>query len=66
MMSSTDQPLEILLICFDGYRRAAEVHDSLGEKIKTNGGDVPSTTLLQVDANGKAKVYSPAAPWLER
>ena len=58
-MSTTDRPLELLLVCFDGYKRAASVHHSLGEKIKADGGDVLSTTVLRVSAKGRARVYSP-------
>jgi hypothetical protein len=35
------------------------VHRSLGEKIKTDGGDVLSPTVLSVAAKGKARVYCP-------
>lgn len=58
-MSTTEKSLKVLLVCFDGCKRAPSVHYSLGEKIKVDGGDVLSTTVLRVDAKGRARVYSP-------
>lgn len=58
-MSSEAPQLEVLLACFEGRKRAAEVHHRLSEQIKADGAEILDEAVFAVTPKGKARVYDP-------
>ena len=59
MSSEDDPPLEVLLACFEGRKRAAKVHHPLSKQIKAEGAEILDEAVLTVTPKGKARVYDP-------
>ena len=60
-MNEGRQPkrLSVLLVCFDGAKRASHVRSELGKGVRSNGGSVLDEAVLKVSRKGKALVYDP-------
>jgi uncharacterized membrane protein len=59
MSSEYDRPLEVLLACFEGHKRAAKVHHPLSKQIKAEVAEILDEAVLTVTPKGKARVYDP-------
>src|SRR6478609_8663640 len=46
----------VLLLCFDGAKRAAQIRRPLSEQ---RGGAILDAAIIRVDGEGKARVYDP-------
>ena len=60
-MSEGQQParLCVLLVCFDGAKRASRVTSELGEGVRSGGGALLDEVVLMVNRKGKAMVHDP-------
>ena len=62
-MSESQQPsrLCVLLVCFDGAKRASHVRSELGNAVRSNGGSVLDEVVLKVSRKGKASDHDPVS-----
>lgn len=58
-MSSEAPQLDVLLACFEGHKRAAEVRHPLSEQIKADGAEILDEAVFEVTPKGKARAYDP-------
>jgi len=49
----------VLLVCFDGAKRASHVRSELGNGVRSNGGSVLDEVVLEVSRKGKASDHDP-------
>ena len=60
-MNEGQQPtrLCVLLVCFDGAKRASHARSELGKGVRSNGGSVLDEVVLKVSRKGRPLVYDP-------
>jgi uncharacterized membrane protein len=51
--------LGVLLLCFDGAKRAAQVRRPLSKQLKQQHSSILDAAIIRVDGQGKARVYDP-------
>ena len=51
--------LGVLLLCFDGAKRAAQIRRPLSKQLEQHGGAILDAAIIRVDGEGKARVYDP-------
>ena len=49
----------VVLLCFDGAKRAAQIRRPLSKQLEQHGGAVLDAAIIRVDGEGKARVYDP-------
>lgn len=49
----------VLLLCFDGARRAARIHRPLSRQLEQHDSSILDTAIIRVDGQGKARVHDP-------
>ena len=49
----------VLLLCFDGAKRAAQIRRPLSKQLEQHGGAILDAAIIRVDGEGKARVYDP-------
>ena len=49
----------VLLLCFDGAKRAAKIRRPLSKQLEQHGSAILDAAIIRVDAEGKARVYDP-------
>ena len=54
---SDAREIAVVLVCFDGKKAAAKARKPLEANLRSNGGPVLQTTILQVDGKHKASVH---------
>jgi uncharacterized membrane protein len=58
-MNNESSPLEVLLVCFDGRKRAAKVRRSIDKRIEGSGAGILDQGVLQINAKGKGQISDP-------
>lgn len=51
--------LGVLLLCFDGAKRAAQIRRQLSRQLEQQGNAILDAAIIRVDGQGKARVYDP-------
>ncbi len=51
--------LGVLLLCFGGAKRAAQVRRPLSKQLEQQGSAVLDSAIIRVDGQGKVRVYDP-------
>jgi uncharacterized membrane protein len=49
----------VLLLCFDGAKRAAQIRRPLSKQLEQSGNDILDAAIIRVDGEGNARVYDP-------
>ena len=49
----------VLLLCFDGAKRAAQIRRPLSKQLEQHGSAILDAAIIRVDGEGKARVYDP-------
>ena len=49
----------VLLLCFDGAKRAAQIRRPLSKQLEQHGGAILDAAIIRVNGEGKARVYDP-------
>ena len=49
----------VILLSFDGAKRAAQIRRSLGKHLEQQGSAIVDAAIIRVDAEGKVRVYDP-------
>jgi uncharacterized membrane protein len=49
----------VLLLCFDGAKRAAQIRRQLSKQLEQLDSAVLDSAIIRVDGQGKARVYDP-------
>ena len=49
----------VLLLCFDGAKRAAQIRRPLSKQLERHGSAILDAAIIRVDGEGKARVYDP-------
>jgi uncharacterized membrane protein len=49
----------VLLLCFDGAKRAAQIRRPLSKQLEQQGSAIVDAAIIRVDGEGKSRVYDP-------
>ena len=52
-------PLCVLLLCFDGAKRAAQIRRPLSKQLGQGGSAILDAAIIRVDGEGKSRVHDP-------